>query len=277
MKKLLKLILPPFVKLFYLYINAKILKIKFYNDSLLNKNLNLKKLKKKNAAFIIATGPSIKNINLKKIIGQDCFTLSNSFLHKEINKIKPIAHFFAPYHLPIKPKSFKEWIKLSNQKLPEDTKIIMSYDDKNFAKCISKNRKIFYLKINHLINKIHTNICKPVGTFQASVLMIFPVLMFMGYKKIFLIGCDQNQIKFFNSVVKNYYNEKKDVRIATDGTKINKFKHSLDYTLHANLVAIQQFNAYSKFMRLEKVKVINLSQDSWLDMFEKNDLKNIST
>jgi hypothetical protein len=32
-----------------------------------------------------------------------------------------------------------------------------------------------------------------------------------------------------------------------DGTKINKFKHSLDCTLHANLVAIQQFNAYSKF------------------------------
>lgn len=275
MINLLRLFTPPFFKYIYTFLCEKILEFKFINNPHLKKNLELKKLKKKKSAFIIATGPSIKKINLLKLKGKDCFTLSNAFLHERIMQINPIAHFFAPYHLPIKAKSFRKWIKTSDQRLPKYTKIIISYDDKNFVKGINKKRQFYFLKISHLVNKIHSDICKPIRNFQSGVLMMLPVLMFMGYKKIYLVGCDQNQLKYFNKIIENFYIEKKDVRNTTYKKKINSVKYSLDFHLQSNLIAIKQFNNYSRLMKSKNIKVINLSSESWLDMFEKKDFNNI--
>ena len=41
------------------------------------------------------------------------------------------------------------------------------------------------------------------------------------------------------------------------------------------LIAIKQFNKYSKLMKSKNIKVVNLSRESWLDMFEKKDFNNI--
>ena len=39
--------------------------------------------------------------------------------------------------------------------------------------------------------------------------MILPVLISMGYKEIYLLGCDHNQLKNYNKTITNFYAEKK--------------------------------------------------------------------
>ena len=81
----LKKILPPFLLDFFLNI---LIYIKFYillNDKVFAKNKLLKKTTKNKAGVLLATGPSIKYQNLKKLKNFDCFSLSNFFTKPALN------------------------------------------------------------------------------------------------------------------------------------------------------------------------------------------------
>ena len=85
--KLLKNTTPPIILEISKYIlNFFILNFLFKNE-VISKNNKLKNKRKKNRAFLIATGPSLRKENLKLLKGEDCFTVSNAFLLKEIKLI----------------------------------------------------------------------------------------------------------------------------------------------------------------------------------------------
>lgn len=274
--KLLKNIIPPIIfRIFNYFIQFYFLHL-IPSKKIIKRNGNLRKKRTKDSAFLIATGPSLKKENLKLLKGQDCFTVSNAFLLNEINIINPLLHFFAPHHTPITRKSFYKWLMQSDKKLPKKTDIIMSYDDKSFKdKKLYKSRNIFYLKISKNIKKFHTNIEKPLPKFQTGSLMILPVLINMGYKKIYLLGCDHNQLKNFNSRIDNFYDEKKDLRFTTGKNKLNSHFLKLDKELKASLEVYNQYLEYKKIAKDMNVQIINLSKYSWIDIFNFNSLKKI--
>ena len=211
--KFTKYILPPIIYNFLLFLKNLFIFSVSSRDEILNKNNFLKTKKNNKRAFLIATGPSLKLENLNLLKNEDCFTISNAFLLKEINIIKQILHFFAPYHEPITKKSFIKWLNKCDKQLPLKTDIVMNYDDRELInKNLFKNRNIFFLKISDKINLFHINLIKPIPKFQTGSLMVLPVLMNMGYKKIYLLGCDHNQLKNFNSTIENFYDEKNDPR-----------------------------------------------------------------
>ena len=61
----------------------------------------LRSLKTSETAFLIATGPSLKFENLQLLAGHDCYSVSNFFLHPDLNSVNPKIHFFAPWHPPL--------------------------------------------------------------------------------------------------------------------------------------------------------------------------------
>ena len=274
--KLLKNIIPPIIfKIFNYFIHFYFLHL-ITSKKIIKRNSYLKKKRTKDSAFLIATGPSLKKENLKLLKGQDCFTLSNAFLLNEINTINPLLHFFAPHHAPISRNSFYKWLIQSDKKLPKKTDIVMSYDDKSFKnEKLYKSRNIFYLKISKNIKKFHTNIKKPLPKFQTGSLMVLPVLINMGYKKIYLLGCDHNQLKNFNSKIDNFYSEKKDLRFTTGKNKLNSHFLKLDKELKASLEVYNQYLEYKKIAKDMNVQIINLSKNSWIDIFNFNNLKKI--
>ncbi len=245
-------------------------------NPIISENKNIKLKKKSKRAFLIATGPSLKKLNLKLLKNQDCFTLSNAFLLNEIKIIKPILHFFAPHHKPITSKSFSSWLNEADKKLPKETSIVMSYDDISFLKKkIFKSRDIFYLLYSKYLTMFHTNILKPLPKFQTGSLMIFPVLISMGYREIYLLGCDHNQLKNYNNTITNFYSEKKDVRVTSKNTKLNEHFLDLEKELYANIEVLKQYKKFKSIAELKKVKIINLSSESWLNIFPKKKLKDI--
>ncbi|MDC1254332.1 hypothetical protein N8Z35_05280, partial [Pelagibacteraceae bacterium] len=212
---------------------------------------------------------------LKLLKGEDCFTVSNAFLLKEIKLINPILHFFTPYHLPITKRSFYNWLLKSDKELPKKTDIMMSYDDRSFKnKNLYNCRNVYFLKISRKITKFHCNITKPVPKFQTGSLMVLNVLLSMGYKKIYILGCDHNQLKNFNSQIDNFYKENRDVRL-TKSSKLNQNWRKFDEELSASLLAYNQYKEINKIAKQKNVKIINLSKESWIDLFEKEILKKI--
>ena len=151
----------------------------------------------------------------------------------------------------------------------------MSYDDRNFKnKNLYNNRNIYFLKISKNITKFHCNITKPVPKFQTGSLMVLNVLLSMGYKKIYLLGCDHNQLKNFNSQIDNFYKEKQDVRL-TKRSKLNQNWRKLDEELSASLLAYNQYKEINRIAKYKNVEIINLSKESWIDLFKKESLKKI--
>ncbi len=236
------------------------------------KNTKLKGKGKNKQAFLLATGPSIKKYNLKKLKNEDVFSVSNAFLHKDIKIIKPKFHFFAPFHSPLKLKNFVRWMKRADGILPPQTNIFLGHTDQALVKKFNlfPNREIYYLITSSLL-KINTDITKPVLSPQSVPIMVLPVLLYMGYNPIYLLGCDHTVLRDYGKTAKNFYDPKDDVR--QNSTK-NKAWDSI-IKLHKNNLKL--FEQYDKYYRAAKdpSRIINLSHDTWLETFPQKNYQDI--
>ena len=164
-------------------------------------------------------------------------------------------------------ENYIECLKLADEKLPKETNIVLALSNKYIAEeyNLFPNRKIFYLDLCCL-EKVQTDIEKPVMTPQTGPIMMLPVLDYMGYRTINLVGCDLNILKNYKSKVENFYDEDPRKNATNDacwGTIIDE--------LNATLKVFSQFEKYNTFFEEKGVKFNNLSPDSWLDFVNMKD------
>jgi len=266
MKKIIKNIFPPLI------INLiKALKIRFEfffskNKNLVKKNILLKLKGKNKRAFLLATGPSIRLENLKLLNGEDCFSVSNFFLHEDIEDIKPKYHFFAPYHEPLILENYVEWLKQADVKLPKETKIFLSINTNELVEKykLFPEREISYLFLADTYPK-KIDLQKPVLCPQSGPLMILPVLFYMGYEEVYLLGCDHTVLRDYKKEISNFYNKNLDIR--KNATDKNTWSDIL-INLESTEKMFYQYLYYAKCAEIRKSpKIFNLSQDTWLDYF----------
>jgi len=249
--------------------------MRYPTKELLAKNINHKNEGRGKRAFLLATGPSIKNENLKVLAGEDCFSLSNFFLHEDIKTVNPKFHFFPPYHEPLILENYIEWLHKGDQELPTETKIFLGHSVYEIVReCnLFANREVYYLYLSESANSRKVDLTKLVLRPQSGPLMILPVLIYMGYEKIYLLGCDHTVLRDFKKAITHFYNSDKDPRInasdaSTWGNIVLEHKASLN--------VFMQYDFYEKMIEQnENISVINLSSDSWLDTFNFGSLKEV--
>lgn len=267
LQKIAEAYLPP---VFLRALMRRIYQVKFYFSSdkkLLRANTELKNKGNKKRAFLLATGPSLKLEDLSPLVGEDCFSLSNFFLHDDLDLLRPKLHFFAPYHPPLILENYVDWLKQADQALPEETNIVLGTSTKELVDKYNlfPLRKIYYLYLSKYPNSRKVDLLRPVRKPQTSPLMILPVLIYMGYEEIYLLGCDHTVLRDFKKNIQNFYAKEKDIRKnATDQNAwvdiISQHESSLNVFL--------QYKFYQKIIeRKGGAQIINLSQDSWLDLF----------
>ncbi len=234
-------------------------------NPLLKQNRELKGQGAGKRCFLIATGPSIKQQDLKLLEGEDCFTVSNFFVHEDIKRIKPKLHFFAPYHKPLVEDNFVENWRCADRMLPKKTNIVLGTGSRRMVQehGLFSERKIYYLNFRNL-KRVRGDIEKSVMAPQTGTMMIFPVLAYMGYTEINLIGCDMNMLKDYGKKVENFY--AKDIR--KNATDEGRWQGIL-FELEANLIMMKQYKMYKDFLEMRGVKVQNLSPTSWIDFIDK--------
>ena len=267
--------LPP-ILLRYLYRCAEELKFSSYSHKeILAKNKTLKGAGKGKRAFLLATGPSLKKENLKSLAGEDCCSVSNFFLHEDINLIKPKFHFFASYHEPIIFENYAQWLAKADRELPPDTKIFLGHKALDIARefKLFPNREVHYLYMVSHPSRNNVDITRGVQSPQTGPLMVLPVLLYMEYKKIYLLGCDHTQLRDYKKSVTNFYEKEKDVRVIKPGTSI---WIDIIQEMQANLNVFLQYDFYKKIAEDSgMIEIINLSSDSWLDIFGFGNIKEV--
>lgn len=243
---------------------------------ILKNNDEIKNYKSKNRAFLLATGPSIKQENLKLLQGEDCFSISNFFLHPDISVIKPKFHFFAAYHPPLILEEYINWLKKADETLPAETNIILDISTKQMVDQydLFSNRKIYYLLLRSVDKIEKIDLKSTIMAPQTGPLMILPVLISMGYEKIYLLGCDHDVLKYYKSNIENFYDNKDDPR--RNATDKNSWEGIIESHIYSMNVFIQ-YKKYIDYINENKInsRIINLSKNSWLDFVEMNNLENI--
>jgi hypothetical protein len=245
----------------------------------LSSNLSLlKNSKRGKRGFLLATGPSVNKENLKILKNEDCFSLSNFHLHKDINIINPLFHFIAPYHKPVNYKAHIKWLKVIDLTLPPNTQIVLSEKDRElvFKEKIFTNRHVYYLFFSKYIDlKKELDLTKPLPHLQSSFLMILPFMIYMGYKKIYLLGCDFDRLKSYGEVTKDFFSLNKDYKKKKDSRNVWHWSFDLVQELQNHINVLNLLKLYFNYAIRKNIKIINLSKNSWIDLFPKKKLKEI--
>ena len=266
-------LLPPY--LFHKMVNlrAQLLFASWTHKQLLRPNQELKGIAKGKRAFLLATGPSLKLDNVKLLKNEDCFSISNFFLHDDLYTVLPKLHFFAPYHKPLVLNNYLEWLNEGDAKLPAETNIVLGHTTRELVKKhdLFPNRKVFYLFLEGMFSG-NFNITKPIMGPQTGPIMMIPWLLYMGYSKIYLLGCDHTIFRDYGKTTQNFYSKEEDSREnATNGDNWPDILTLLKFTDRT----FRQYAYYKKTAEKLNVEIINLSQDSWLNIFEKKQLNDV--
>jgi len=228
----------------------------------------LNSLRSSKECFLLATGPSIKDFQVSNLIGKDCFTVSNFYLHEKIIELNPIAHFIAAYHAPISRENFIQWIEQIDRSLPSRTILVTDLRNKILFEESGINSKRLVIYLPTFPKYKVFNISKFGSQMRpASVpILALPVLMMLGYHEINLLGCDHNTLKNYKDSVENFYDNSRDPRIgATD--KSSWSNYNIIRALRDNLLLFTQYQELYKYAVRRHIQIRNLSSSSWLDIF----------
>ncbi len=246
---------------------------------LVKKNLNLKGQGSGKDAYLIATGPSLKSEDLEFLYDKDVFTVSNFILHDQLQIVAPRMHCFAPYHPPLVLEEYVEWLRIADERLPKQTVIVLGVSTKNIVDKYNlfQNREIVYLMLEKALASFfkEIDITKPVLSPQSSPIMVLPILAYMGYERVFLLGCDHNILRNYGDVVENFYDNDKDTR--QNATSGDNWKDGIINHLTYARNVFSQYKFYQDCLLQKKVAMFNTSKSSWLDFVPYYDLHDCRT
>jgi Protein of unknown function DUF115 len=268
-----------------LIFNCKMLFQKEFRRTI-NLNKNFKNIHFGKRCFIVGNGPSLNKLDLTKLHDEIVFTvnniMSNGNLYKTLN---------SDYHVLIDPT----FLTL-NPDLPEDRASIdllkqINYENKRpvclvrndamdaFKKIgIDKNLNIFYIfqhRNLHDTYSLKISMCKNMPTAQNVIQTAIYSAIFMGIKKIYLIGVDMTS--FFNTYEANDSGE----------PSILRNSHAHDYSdeeIHTMLTrnkldnefmmydAAKSFTIYKRIKKYSErrgIEIINATKGGGLDVFDR--------
>lgn len=166
-------------------------------NMLLQKNAEVKNTATKERCFILATGPSTLTQDLALLKDDDVFSCSYVNLMKSYEIFKPKYY--------VKPAAANdghntdyiiECLKYTDKYIESEV-LFLDYNDKFYIEQygLLKNKKVFYLLQNTQWIENQTQIyplTAPTPIIWTASVMMLKVALYMGYKKIYLLGTEHN-------------------------------------------------------------------------------------
>jgi hypothetical protein len=249
-----------------------------YSKNLI-KNNGLKNEHYGKRCFIVGNSPSIANIEVEKLRGEYVFSISNGYHHPKYSYFKPSYHIvpgltYTSIKGGMNTKTAVSWFKEMDEKLGP-AKLILSVEQ---ALLVEKNklfnkREVYYMDASGR-DYVNVDLSKPIGEIQSAPQIAIQVAIYMGFREIYLLGVDHDSL--CSNKYDYFFNAKKVMKFKDQGVDedrniVDSFYKRL--LVHERLFRIYEFLAESAIVN--KVKVVNLSRESMVDCFEKDNLDKI--
>lgn len=241
------------------------LRLKAHSD-VLKQNIELKNNSTSKICFVIGNGPSLKRHDLTKLTG--CKIVMNSFyLHPDIKKINPDYYIFAdPEGGNIdKPNVLKWWSDIALNTKGLDTKFVLpvSLNGTVVTNSYLCERKLYFVLFGDTFNKqtaIKFDPCKQIPNVQNTLGEGLLLAMYMGYKKIIILGTDHDWLSHWN-LDSHFYSGSASAAIGED------IKMPYHWWLNAVNKMFQQYLVINDIAKENRVEIINCSESGVLDVF----------
>lgn len=257
----------------------------FFSKFSVRRNLQGLIQKKHNHCYLIANGPSLKEVfrdDIGIFEGQDVFTVNLFYETRFFNEIKPGNHIIAdsgfwnatedPKVLAIHAKFKENLLKVS-----WDMNLFVPYAGYPIIKEILKaNDKITIIpynhtpvygskRISHFLYKKNLGMPTPTNVLNAAIFMALNV----GYKKLYLYGADHSWMKDL------FIDEDNDIccfqnHFYDDEVIPYKMaKGSLGEGLNGIVGAFQSYKLLDDYSKSIDARIINKTKGSYIDVFDR--------
>jgi hypothetical protein len=244
---------------------------KGYQNPMLSKNKELNNSVCDNkTCFILACGPSINEMDLSRLNGKDCISVSNFFVHPIFNELKPKFHVFAPIHEPITDEQFINWLKDYELKSLFNQKVfchIDFYSKIKNNKILTNKEVVFYGVNNSNINDFNNfSLTDDFPTYQTVVHLAIYIAISLGYKEINLLGVDHSWLFNFGKTV-HFYSEEQSALFTSNYNEHELTDLEDQFKNHQRLWYI--YKLIKNYCSNNNIKIFNCTPNSFLDVFEK--------
>jgi hypothetical protein len=253
------------------------------------KNLkSLKNVRRSNKCFIVGTGPSLKDVSLCSLKKHDIFLTGESYLHPDVDKLNNLYYFSGTNHPPFGIDYINN-LHERLERLPSNTRYIFSHTGYKYSFCnyffgkraFLSNREKYMINYTGAVDldkysgydsKVY-DISKNPFNPRTVIFTALQTAIFMGYKNIYLIGCEHDYIlRFFNSDFANHHFYSDDKSNSSDvGEYLQEF--SLYEWFEEYYKRWEAYIHINEHCKSRSISIINCTPHSVLDVFPKVDLK----
>lgn len=229
-------------------------------------NKAFKNLYKDKRCFIIGNGPSVKDQDLTRLRDESTFVVNGFYIHDKYDQIHP--KFYAVFdskHFRGDKESI-DFLENLNKNVHEDTIMIFPLKSKRLIETkniLPRNEKIYiYAKGFMKDDRLNTvDISKAVPSPMSVSAACLMVAMYMGFDPIYLVGLEHGWLArrpdelvdaphFYNNDEKHYLS--------------NDFSATYEYDCWCTYMLFKNYRILKKMTR---AKIINLTPNSYLDVF----------
>ena len=261
---------------FFQYISKRLMTAPDCYKDILEKNVKYKNLHKGERAFVLATGPSINQVDVRKLKDEYSIAVSGFYNHKDYSYINP--KYYCIVDSLVDGVVKREDVKKEFQQLGEiieklDTVCFFGIHDREIIQEIEayKNKAVNYVCSAAVptcgIEKI--DITQNIFAPTAGPIMNIQIALYMGFKEIYLLGVDHSTLR--KGRYHHFYPSHKFIYASTDDGKAPNGEIS-DYGIIIKAAA----NVWKQYEQMKMIaeniydaKIYNASKGSCLDVFER--------
>jgi len=180
-------------------------------DAVLKRNQQFRNKHRGQRCFVLATGPSIREQDLRPLRKEWCIGVSEFYKHERYRLIKPAYYAFAANHPPFTDDDMLRQLHEMKQQSQNET-FFFALKDRTVAErsdLLSDWCQVHYIDFckNWSLDTIDltARVRSPCGAgFMATIIAIY-----MGFSEIYLVGCDHDHLWKWDGVTPftrhNYY------------------------------------------------------------------------
>ncbi len=227
-----------------------------YSSTVLSKNKNMIKYKSSDTLYVLGLGPSLRNVDLS--ILQDGDIICANRFYKFSNSDKCCPRFYClmdnEYFVG---NAVNDFLK-AYQQFPETQFLLNGKYKKEIEKLIESKNNIFYVYgwSGMLKKRSKIDFCRNLPVALNVVCRMIEAGIYMGYKKIILLGCDFNS--FAMQQEKHCYDDK------DDGVK-----WKLSYELFCYSFAAKEHEILDHIAKNKNITIFNATEGSLIDAYRR--------
>ena len=243
----------------------------------LQNNLQLKDKHQGQRCFILCCGLSINTQDLTLLKDEICISVSNFYVHKDNETIRPIYHC-VPDVLVAHANYFTEeyvvnWFQDMDRKI-NGASIFLSCNGKD--KELVESHKLFNNRaINYFftqgnwqdLDNIGIDLTRFVFPAQSVSVIALQAAVYMGFKDVYLLGCDHDYLLHMYES-RHFYEEQESV--LTSQPDYSEWKESSFGTeIDSHFRLWQQYRSLLRYAQEHQINIFNATNGGLLDVFPR--------